>query len=504
MLEQIDFVKPDEIEKRSMQMISEELGGRTWPEPEYSIVRRCIHTSADFDYADNLKFSNDAVWSAVSAILRGVTIVTDTKMAAAGINKKAMEHFNGHVACFMSDENVDAEAKSRGVTRSAVCMEYGAKTQGPLIFAVGNAPTALIRLYEMIKAGEVHPDLIIGVPVGFVNVVESKKLIMQLNVPYIVADGRKGGSTIAAAICNALLYYCQKHEGLPIDLKKATAQFRDFVAPYDIKNDMIKLKVVHTMSVRSSCEYIAKHLKLNEEDTALAVLIGLLHDVARFEQAIRFKSFNDVQTVDHAMLGIRMLFGDWKPDDEKDRPMTENEAAAWAKVNALENIPEPMIRKFVENDRYDQIIYDAILNHNRFEIADGLDERTLLHAKIIRDADKLDNYRVKLEDTVEAITGSSEAEVGAAAVSDRVYADSMNCMSVFSPTRQTPADIWMSYLAVTFDIYFDASLELIAQNDWIDRITDRIHFTNPDTYKKMNDVRQKVLDYMKERIDRHD
>lgn len=208
MLEGIEIVKPMDIEKRSMEIITSELGGRTWPEPQFSIVKRCIHTSADFDYADNLVFSEDCTKIAMDAIKQGVTFVTDTKMAAAGINKKTLEKFGGKVCCFMSDEDVAAEAKERGITRATVCMERGAKIEGPVIFAIGNAPTALIRLYEMIEAGEIKPTLIIGVPVGFVNVVESKELIMKADVPYIVARGRKGGSNIAATICNALLYAC--------------------------------------------------------------------------------------------------------------------------------------------------------------------------------------------------------------------------------------------------------------------------------------------------------
>lgn len=511
MLEEIEIVKPADIEKRSMEIITSELGGRTWPEPEFSIVKRCIHTAADFDYADNLCFSENAIASAIGALTAGATIVTDTQMAAAGINKKTLAQFGGQVRCFMSDEAVAARAKVRGVTRASICMEEGAKIDGPLIFAIGNAPTALIRLYEMIQNGEVKPDLIIGVPVGFVNVVESKELIMKAGVPYIVARGRKGGSNIAAAICNALLYYCIQNKDMGvqtsntgINLKKASETFQKFMSQYDIHDDMIKLKVVHTMAVRNSCEYIAKHLGLDDEDVALAVLIGLLHDVARFDQAVRFKSFNDVATVDHAILGVRMLFGDWKPDYEKNRPLDAMDTEKWAKVNALDNVPGPMIRMFVEDDRYDQIIYDAILNHNRFAIMDGLDERTLLHAKIIRDADKLDNYRVKLEDPIQAIIGYDEDITKASPVTDRVYEDSMHRRSVFSPTRRTSADIWMSYFAATFDIYFKASLELIAKNHWIEKMADRIHFTNPDTHKKMQDVQNEVLNFINERIEQHD
>ena len=206
MLHEITIVKPEEIEARSMEMITSELGGRTWPEPQFSIIKRCIHTSADFDYADNLCFSEDAAMIGIRALRAGASIVTDTKMAAAGINKKKLSAYGGQVYCFMDDPQVAARAGERGVTRSAVCMERGAEIDGPLIFAIGNAPTALIRLYELIEEGRVKPALIIGAPVGFVNVVEAKELIMRAGVPYIVPRGRKGGSNIAATICNAMLY----------------------------------------------------------------------------------------------------------------------------------------------------------------------------------------------------------------------------------------------------------------------------------------------------------
>ena len=207
MLNEIKIVKPNEIEKRSMEIITQELNGRTWPEPQFSIVKRCIHTSADFDYADNLCFSENAAMLGVEALRRGAVIVTDTKMAWSGINKKKLAEYGGEAYCFMSDEDVAKEAQERGCTRAAICMERGAALGKEVIFAVGNAPTALIRLYELIREGKVNPALIIGAPVGFVNVVEAKELIMTAGVPYIVPRGRKGGSNIAATICNAMLYY---------------------------------------------------------------------------------------------------------------------------------------------------------------------------------------------------------------------------------------------------------------------------------------------------------
>ena len=203
----MEVFEPHEIERRSMEIITKELGGRTWPEPQFSIVKRCIHTSADFDYADNLRFSPDAEKIGVRLLRNGCNIVTDTKMAFAGINKNRLEGYGGKAYCFISDEDVIARAKAEGQTRASVSMEKAAELEGPTIFAIGNAPTALIALDRLINEGRIRPDLIIGVPVGFVNVVESKEIIMRSGVPYIVAVGRKGGSNIAATICNAMLYY---------------------------------------------------------------------------------------------------------------------------------------------------------------------------------------------------------------------------------------------------------------------------------------------------------
>lgn len=206
-------MKPADIEKRSFAIITEELGGRTFPEGVAEVVKRVIHTSADFDYADNLCFSPDAVEQAKAALEAGATIVTDTNMALAGISKGTLAKLGGRAVCLMADEAVAREAKERGVTRATVSMEHAAKLDGPLIFAIGNAPTALIRLHELIGEGAVSPALVIGVPVGFVNVVESKELFIGGETPYIIARGRKGGSNVAAAIVNALLYQIVRREG---------------------------------------------------------------------------------------------------------------------------------------------------------------------------------------------------------------------------------------------------------------------------------------------------
>ena len=203
---ELENVLPAEIEKRSFEIISSEMEPMEFGPNEELVVKRVIHTSADFDYAKTLCFSDCAVPKAMEAIKKGACIVTDTQMAKAGINKKILAKFGGEVLNFMADEDVAAAAKANGTTRATACIDKAAALDRPLIFAIGNAPTALVRLYELITDGKLRPELIIGVPVGFVNVVQSKELIMQTDVPYIVARGRMAGSNVAAAICNAILY----------------------------------------------------------------------------------------------------------------------------------------------------------------------------------------------------------------------------------------------------------------------------------------------------------
>ena len=208
----IEHVLPGDIEKRSMEIIGEELAARgiTLDPEQDPVIRRAIHTSADFDYAETLVFSEDAVSKARGLIAAGADIVTDTNMALTGINKKRLATFGGEVRCYMADEDVACEAKERGITRASVSMEHAARDTSesgrPVIFAIGNAPTALITLRTMYDEGRFTPDFIIGVPVGFVNVVEAKELILETDIPHIINRGRKGGSNVAAAIVNALVY----------------------------------------------------------------------------------------------------------------------------------------------------------------------------------------------------------------------------------------------------------------------------------------------------------
>ncbi|MCM1284057.1 MAG: precorrin-8X methylmutase [Muribaculaceae bacterium] len=204
----IEKLSPEEIEKRSFEIIAEELVKRkiSLPKEEELITKRVIHTSADFDYAETLCYSAGAVEILKTLLKSGADIVTDTHMALAGVNKRALAGFGGHIHCFMADADIALLAKQRNVTRAAVSMEKAAAMEKPLVFAVGNAPTALIKLYEMTVHTGWRPAFIIGVPVGFVNVEAAKELILKTDIPYIINRGRKGGSSIAAAICNAVLY----------------------------------------------------------------------------------------------------------------------------------------------------------------------------------------------------------------------------------------------------------------------------------------------------------
>lgn len=215
-MEQISLeqVLPADIERRSFELISQELAGMGEElSPEQApVILRAIHTTADFEYARNLVFSADAMERGLAALKKGARIVTDTNMGLAGVNKRVLASLGGEACCFMADEDVAEEAGRRGCTRAVASMDKAAvlwqrDQSRPLILAIGNAPTALIRLYELIREGSLRPELVIGAPVGFVNVVQSKELFLTLpDTPCIVARGRKGGSNVAAAICNALIY----------------------------------------------------------------------------------------------------------------------------------------------------------------------------------------------------------------------------------------------------------------------------------------------------------
>lgn len=210
-----EFIRPEDIERKSFEIIAQELEGMgKILDPENApVIMRLIHTTADFDYCDNLKFSEGAVPKILDILKRGALIVTDTNMAFAGINKTALNRLGCEAVCFMADEDVAAEAKRRGITRAAVSAEKAAKIKDrPVIMVSGNAPTFLIRLRELMDSGEFSPAAVIAMPVGFVNVEASKELIMNTNAVYIAAAGRKGGSNAAAAAVNALMYMITRND----------------------------------------------------------------------------------------------------------------------------------------------------------------------------------------------------------------------------------------------------------------------------------------------------
>ncbi len=208
----LENITPYEIEKRSMEIISQELCalGITLDKEKEPVIKRAIHASADFDYAKNLYFSENVIQMALNLLKNGTSIVTDTKMAMSGINKKALSRYGIKIYNFIDDEDVATAAGQNNTTRSAACIDKAYAMGEPVIFVIGNAPTALIRIYELYNKVCFKPAMVIGVPVGFVNVVQAKELIIQTEIPCIIARGRKGGSNIAAAICNALLYMAQK------------------------------------------------------------------------------------------------------------------------------------------------------------------------------------------------------------------------------------------------------------------------------------------------------
>lgn len=208
--------KPEDIEKRSFEIITEELGekNKNFSSEELPIVKRVIHTTADFEYADLIKFLNNPINSAKEVLESGCKIYCDTNMIVNGLNKTILKKYNCVPYSLISDEMVADEAKERGITRSIVAMEHAGKDQKTKIFLIGNAPTALYKLREMIINKEIEkPALVVGAPVGFVGAEDSKKVFKDMDVPYITIDGRKGGSTVTVAILHGILYQIYKREG---------------------------------------------------------------------------------------------------------------------------------------------------------------------------------------------------------------------------------------------------------------------------------------------------
>lgn len=197
-------MKPDEIERSSFQIIDQEVGTHDFTDQQWSIVRRMIHTTADFDFKEMVRFHPQAVSAGIGAIRNGKMVITDTNMTRVGIRKKEIEAYDGQVKCYMDDPLIHKKAKAEGCTRAKAAVDIAAAEVKDGIYVVGNAPTALLRLIELVSAKKARPALIVGLPVGFVNAAESKAALMEMNTPYITNVGRKGGSNVAASVINAL------------------------------------------------------------------------------------------------------------------------------------------------------------------------------------------------------------------------------------------------------------------------------------------------------------
>ena len=245
----------------------------------------------------------------------------------------------------------------------------------------------------------------------------------------------------------------------------AKQKFETYLESYDRSNDKVRLKIIHTYGVVHDMSEICHRMHLTEEDTELARIIALLHDIGRFEQLKRFDSFEPT-TMDHAAYGVQVLF------------------------------EEGMIRQFVPEDTWDDIIRTAIARHSDFHLEGITDNRTLLHARLIRDADKLDNCRVKLQDDLLVFMGASGKEIGAQEITPVVYDTVLKDQCIYSPDRVTKMDYWVSYVAYFCDIYFRASFDIIEEHDYLNKIIDRIPYSNPDTKQKMENIRTHLAKYI--------
>lgn len=252
-------------------------------------------------------------------------------------------------------------------------------------------------------------------------------------------------------------------------LENAKNIFEQFIQQFDINDPKISLKIRHTYGVVDACDYLAKSMNLSEEDHNLALLIGLLHDIGRFEQLTRFNSYDD-NLLPHADAGLDVLF-----------------EQGW-------------IRKFTDTDIYDDIIYHAIKNHSIYTIDPTLSGQALLHAQIIRDADKLDNFRVKTEDSIPAMLDVTEEELGKEAVTETIFKCFSNHKLILKDDRKTHMDMWISYLAFIYDFNFPASFQYVLKNDYINLNIDRIPYSNPDTAEKMKKIKEIATLYCEDKI----
>lgn len=256
-----------------------------------------------------------------------------------------------------------------------------------------------------------------------------------------------------------------------IDYKKAEKAFKDYLKQYDRKNGSIDLKERHTYEVVKKSQYIATELGLDEENIELAKVIGLLHDIGRFEQIKVTGEFNN-KKFDHAEYGVKVLFED------------------------------NLIREFVEDSKYDRIISKAIFNHDKYAIEEGLNDNELLHCKIVRDSDKLDNFRVKEKDKFEDIFPGvyNKETVSYEEVSPKVYEDFMSHKCIKLSDRKTIIDRWVCMIAFIFDLNFDISLKYVKDNNYIDILIDRIEYKNQDTKDKMEKIRECAKKYINKKI----
>jgi putative nucleotidyltransferase with HDIG domain len=256
-----------------------------------------------------------------------------------------------------------------------------------------------------------------------------------------------------------------------INLNRAKEEFGKYLENFDTNDSKITLKIKHTIGVARISEYISKELGLSEKDINLGILIALLHDIGRFEQVTKFNNFIDYETVDHAQLGVKILF--------------END----------------LIRKFINTKEFDNIISKAIINHNKLVIENGLQKRELLHAKLIRDADKTDNFRVKAEDKFEDILNATKEELENGEITDIVYNDFMNSKIIISDKRRSKIDFWISYLAFIFDFNFSPGLKYIKKKNYINIMIDRIDYKRPETKKRMEEIRRHAITFINKNCD---
>lgn len=255
-----------------------------------------------------------------------------------------------------------------------------------------------------------------------------------------------------------------------MNLENAIEKFKNYAQQFKVTDNKVNIKVNHTMGVVKVSEYIARKLNLVEEDVELAKLIGLFHDIGRFEQAVRYDNYDDYDTIDHAELGVEILF------------------------------KNGFIREFIDTDKYGNIIEKAIRNHNKYEIEEGLDERELLFAKIIRDADKTDNFEVKQYQDFESLFKASEQEVQEEKITDDIWNVFLQEKTIISSQRVTNMDKWLSYLAWVYDYNFAHSLQYLKEHDCINKVIDRLDYKNEVTKERMECAREKVNRYINERL----